>query len=860
MKEYYLYKKKKMKKSINLLVSVFLSVISLHAQNSKDSIKNLESTTGAVVTINENLNIAEFIRFPHDRALILNGLTLPEKVFSFLETYKAIFDMSQPDMSFDIGPEKTDIYGFHHITFSQIYEGIPTYDGKLKFHFNADKELVSINGNFLPNIKLSAIPSLTENAANTIALQTIVDQNLNKSGKPLSINKNTLYIFQKGLAQGHYTTRHLAYEIEVRNELDVREFVFVDAQSGDVIEQFTGMAHAINRIVYENSTDNIVWEEGDAFPGSLTIWQRNEVEVSAHTYNFFNNAFGYESYDDANAQMRTVNNSTGGCPNASWNGSTANYCDGTASDDVIGHEWGHAYTGSTSGLIYAYQSGAVNESYSDIWGETIDLLNNYEDSDDDVSLRTGCNSSDRWMIGEDASAFGSAIRDMWNPPCKGDPGKVTAENYWCNSGDSGGVHINSGIPNHAYALLVDGGTFNGQTVSGIGFTKAAHIFWRAQETYLTATSDFAVFADALETSCTDLIGVNLEGLSTTNTPAGPSGEIITNDDYNQLVNTLLAVELRINPDACGFQPILEATQNLCQASSSNPIFSEDWESGIGSWIITEVPTNPSSWDSRPWIIESSAPDTWSSQAIFAANPVNGNCRADLENGIIRLQSPEINLPDYSEGIFEMAFDHYVATEPEWDGANLKYSTNGTDWDILPGSAFLANPYNGAINGGENDNPMRDEPAFTGSDGGSSSGSWGKSIIDLSALGLGANDIVTFRWELGSDGCNGRIGWYVDNIVIYNCERPLSVNEYDALNSSISVFPNPSNGIFTLKKRNNIDLNIAEIHDINGRFIKQIDLTNMTQEQDVNITNLSSGIYFMTVSSQQAKTVIKIVKE
>ncbi len=63
--------------------------------------------------------------------------------------------------------------------------------------------------------------------------------------------------------------------------------------------------------------------------------------------------------------------------------------------------------------------------FSDIWGETIDLLNNYQDADDDHSLRTACNSSDRWRMGEDATAFGGAIRDMWNPPCNGDPGKLT---------------------------------------------------------------------------------------------------------------------------------------------------------------------------------------------------------------------------------------------------------------------------------------------------------------------------------------------------------------------------------------------------------------------------------------------------
>ena len=116
--------------------------------------------------------------------------------------------------------------------------------------------------------------------------------------------------------------------------------------------------------------------------------------------------------------------------------------------------------------------------------------------------------------GEDATAFGGAIRDMWAPTCLGDPGKVTDAEYHCDDDDGGGVHTNSGVPNHGYALLVDGGTFNGQTVSGIGLTKAAHIYWRAQSVYQTPTSKFADHADALEASCTDLIGVNLDALST----------------------------------------------------------------------------------------------------------------------------------------------------------------------------------------------------------------------------------------------------------------------------------------------------------------------------------------------------------
>ena len=77
--------------------------------------------------------------------------------------------------------------------------------------------------------------------------------------------------------------------------------------------------------------------------------------------------------------MITVNNDpTILCPNANWNGTSTNYCSGTSADDVIVHEWTHAYTQETSGLIYSYQSGALNESYSDVFGETVDQINNRE--------------------------------------------------------------------------------------------------------------------------------------------------------------------------------------------------------------------------------------------------------------------------------------------------------------------------------------------------------------------------------------------------------------------------------------------------------------------------------------------------
>ena len=82
------------------------------------------------------------------------------------------------------------------------------------------------------------------------------------------------------------------------------------------------------------------------------------------------------------------------------------------------------------------------------------------------------------------------------------------------------MHGNSGVPNHAYALAVDGGSYNGQTITGMGLDQAAAIWYRAGLSYLTPSSNFSEFATALETSCTDLVGAPITKL-TTETAATP---------------------------------------------------------------------------------------------------------------------------------------------------------------------------------------------------------------------------------------------------------------------------------------------------------------------------------------------------
>lgn len=849
-----------MRKVTFLLALFSLTVFTSYAQTMTEQIQKFSNQTNAKISFNSNSETITFIKFPSNSAYKISGEKVTTKALNFIKDSRLFNGLQSED--FTIGNVKTDAYGFNHVELIQTHNNVPVFDGKLKFHFNTEGHITSINGNIISKPKLNAIAQITPSEANTIALEVISNQNLNKSGFPLFIEKSELVIYPKGIVEGEKTTNYLTYYIEIRNNTDVREYVFIDAITGKSVEQFTGIAHALDRIVYEENTSTIAWEEGDAFPGTLTIWQQNEVVASEHTYNFFKNAFGFVSFDGADGQMITVNNNPGlNCPNASWNGFSANYCDGTASDDVIAHEWGHAYTEYTNDLIYAWQSGAINEAYSDIWGETIDLLNNYEDAGEDLAIRTGCNSSDRWRMGEDASAFGGAIRDLWDPTCQSDPGKVTDSQYWCNTGDSGGVHINSGVPNHAYALLVDGGTFNGFTINSIGFTKAAHIFWRAQSEYLTQSSNFIDLADALEASAQDLIGLDLEGLSTTATPAGASGQIISAADIQTVMDAVLAVEMRTNPDVCNFQPILASTAPPCEASSSNPIFREDWESGTDGWIFEQIPTNPSTWEDRDWTLSTNLPEGRAGNGIFGTDPINGNCQTDLENGIIRLESQRIIIPDYATGITELFFNHYVATETNWDGANVKYQLDGGSWEVLPASAFTANGYNGTINPATsgNDNPMQGQEAFTGTDEGTVEGSWGTSIVDLSQVGVTANSTLKLRFEVGTDGCNGRDGWYIDEIAVYNCNFALSVKDFNNLAEVLTIYPNPSNGIFNLKKNGQVDLTFANVYDLNGRLINKVDLSSMNTEAQLNITNTASGLYFVEVNSTSGKHTFKVFK-
>ncbi len=212
----------------------------------------------------------------------------------------------------------------------------------------------------------------------------------------------------------------------------------------------------------------------------------NPTAVSAHynggiAYEYFKNTFGRESINGNGGNIvsfiNVADSDGSSMDNAFWNGAAMFYGNGNQAFnaplakalDVAGHEMSHGVIQNEANLEYQFESGALNESFADIFGAMIDR--------------------DDWKIGEEVAnptVFPSGtMRDMEDP----NNGGTSNDFYWqpkhvneqyMGSQNNGGVHINSGIPNHAYYLFA----------TAIGKDKAEEIYYEVLTNYLVASSQF----------------------------------------------------------------------------------------------------------------------------------------------------------------------------------------------------------------------------------------------------------------------------------------------------------------------------------------------------------------------------------
>ncbi|WP_020567500.1 M4 family metallopeptidase [Neolewinella persica] len=673
--------------------------------------------------------------------------------------------------------QRRGVNGGQYLRFAQHREGIPVLGGNFTVALDQEGDVTGFNGTLLSPTSFAPAPApQSASDHHQQARQVLLDKYphaLQWDVTPGQLTWTSANPWQPGRDNPVFLTR--AYEVTEPAGFRA-ERVYLRVTTGQLVLRHQLHCDLDRRLYHRNTAGfNSVWREGDAFPGDLAADDQELLVATEEFYNLFHRTFGRISYDDNNGQMRGVTNAfLNNCPNANAGGNVVRHCTGVVSDDIVGHEWTHNYIRSMNGLIYAFESGAINEGYADIFGECLDLLNNRGDDTNDQLPRTDCDDNNmRWLLAEDATAIDTALRDLWNPECKFDASSRDSPYFVCSTeqDDAGGVHTNSGLVNKTFALLADGGTVNGVTFPGIGLTKAMHIFHHANNNYITQVTDFFALGDMLVVSANDLLGVNLPALTLLSLPAMLSDSIIRPADIQQLELAISETQLR-GEGPCPPSPTLaQGAPGNCASATVNAfgiILTQNWEDSLQDWSVVELPEVDSTWDAKPWTITESLPDGRPGLGVFAPNPRSGDCLDDLENGQVHLTSPTISLP-VEETEFILSFDHYYVTQKGYDGGVLYLSRNNGNFVVVSMNAFLFNGYDDRLEDEfGNDNPLAGLRAFHGSDQNSTSGTWGTSIVDLNEAGVQPGDDIRLRWVMGHDGCDGRLGWYLDDIKIGYC--------------------------------------------------------------------------------------------
>jgi Zn-dependent metalloprotease len=425
-----------------------------------------------------------------------------------------------------------------HVRLDQYLNGLPVFGGQVMTHLDAQGNVLSDGGEFYA-VDVNTTPALNEAAAIKVARKQV---NYVGDGKyQPEVSSKLVVLPLNGAAVLAY---HVTILVEDGTEATARHEYFVNAADGSVAFYYNNMdtvnATGTGKSLYSGNVsigtdlvsgvyslrdntrgglytvdmNNRTNGSGTIFTDSDNIWgtntsaSRQSAAVDAHygaarTWDYYLNSFNRRGIDGNGFRVLSRVHYGRNYNNAFWNGTNMTYGDGDGTTftpltslDVAGHEITHGLTEKTAGLVYSNESGAMNESFSDIFGTM-------------VEFSSGVNGD--YLIGEDIytpGTNGDALRSMSDPASAGDPDHYSKR--YIGTSDNGGVHTNSGIQNHAFYLLAEGGRnkTSGLSVTGIGRANAAAIFYRALTVYLTPSSNFHSARVATLQAAADLFGAS----------------------------------------------------------------------------------------------------------------------------------------------------------------------------------------------------------------------------------------------------------------------------------------------------------------------------------------------------------------
>jgi Zn-dependent metalloprotease len=456
------------------------------------------------------------------------------------------------------GPNDLVVSGAHvdrramaHTRVQQFFRGVRVFGGEAIAHMNPDGTVFGETDDLVAGVNVDPTPRVT--AADAIRIAT-ADYGCSQCLTAAPTADLWILRDEAGLD-------HLVFRVQMRRidgspqtAMPVR---FVDAHSGYVVHSYDNLQTGTGVSLYSGTvtigtrfnpifgdyamqnhslragtfdmmnTTEFYW----AFFDPDDVWDSplQQAAVDAH--------FGMEKYYDYLSAVHGRNGMDGfggpftlpgddparttlvaslvhygsGYNNAFWNGIRMVYGDGDGVAfsplvplDIVGHEMTHGVTQFTAGLIFDGESGALSESWSDVFGAMTERYVRGE-------------NTDTWLIGEQAFTPGSpgdAIRYLQDPHLAADRGTYTPDDdpdhyseRYTGLGDNGGVHINAGIANKAFYLLAQGGSHHlGGSMTGIGADQAARIWFTALTSYMTSRTDFLGARNATELAAAALHG------------------------------------------------------------------------------------------------------------------------------------------------------------------------------------------------------------------------------------------------------------------------------------------------------------------------------------------------------------------
>ena len=415
--------------------------------------------------------------------------------------------------------DQVDAQGQRFVRLQQTANGLTVPQGQLTVHVAPDGAVIAVLGQLVA--QAAGQPMVATDGERTVR-SALAARAANAEITVHGAVEPTIFVPRNGSPQPAFRAT-VEYVSKLQGERAL-EVVYVHKVDGSVLARYSQIHDALSRQVYD--LGRVCIQSGRELPGrSLMTEGGSSSDASAtavyqglgDTYAFFKSLFGRDSYDGRGSKLvasvhATFAGSGSGCSanNAVWMGAPYNqmaYGDGdgrlltdlSKALDVTGHELAHAVTGSTSGLVYQDESGALNEAMSDIHG--IAVLAWKRAGSQAQPPQNGASrfavDDHTWRVGEAVagpSLAGGALRFMNNPTLDGYSRDFYPERIPAGGEDNGGVHGNSGIANLAFYLLSQGGQHPRQRtstlVNSIGFEKALRIFYTANTTLLDAHATF----------------------------------------------------------------------------------------------------------------------------------------------------------------------------------------------------------------------------------------------------------------------------------------------------------------------------------------------------------------------------------